>query len=310
MISLKRVLLLGALIAGSFLWGCSDQKSPPVSKVEAGIPKQNGIAVSGCDASPLSVTILPASPTVNDTLRAVVKGANGVLSFYWERNGEVIEGGNTDILPKLGFVKDEVVSVSVKAGDKAAAASATIVNSPPQVTAVSFQDPHIHRGVDIAVVPEAVDFDGDQVSFRYVWSINGEKLLCEDSPVLPGDRFRKGDRISLKVIPFDVEGEGRVFKGREFSIPNAPPLFVSSPPLKFKANSYSYDAHAEDPDGDILTYSLESAPLGMSIDNRRGSIRWQIGKKNAGEHHIKIAAEDEEGSRAFQEYLLTITNSE
>lgn len=193
---------------------------------------------------------------------------------------------------------------------QSATAAAPGGNRPPKVIAVQFKSPFIHRGVDIEVVPEGFDPDGDLVAYRYHWFINGEKLADLDGPVLAGDRFRKGDRVALRVVPFDGREEGTAFTGQVLTIPNAPPRFVSSPPLQFKGQVYAYDLKAEDSDGDLLTYSLEAAPSGMTIDSRSGGVTWEIGKDQAGEHPIRIVAQDEEGMRALQEYTLTIAISE
>jgi hypothetical protein len=179
-------------------------------------------------------------------------------------------------------------------------------NKPPEVIAVPFKEPRIHRGVDIEVMPEGSDPDGDLVDFRIDWFINGERLADFNEPVLPGDRFQKGDRIALRIVPSDGKVEGLPFSGQPFNVPNAPPLFVSTPPLQFQAQSYVYEARAEDPDGDALTYRLEGGPQGMTIDADTGKVTWQIGQEQAGDHLVRIIAQDVEGVKAVQEYTLTI----
>jgi hypothetical protein len=203
-----------------------------------------------------------------------------------------------------------------RAGSAAAGAAATATggggtaatdgNRPPKVVAVAFKDPYIRRGIDIEVTPEAEDPDYDLLSFRYHWFVNGEKQDDLDGPVLPGDRFRKGDRIDLRVVPFDGKAEGPSFFGDPFTVPNAPPRFVTTPPLAFKAHVYTYAARAEDPDGDPLTYTLEAGPAGMAIDDR-GGVSWTIAREQAGVHTVRIVATEAEGLRAVQEFSVTIT---
>ena len=117
--------------------------------------------------------------------------------------------------------------------------SAVVVssNSPPRIQAVPFTNPYVYRGVDIEAAPETEDADGDFVTLHYRWFINNEELLEQDSPVLAGDRFSKGDKLALWVTPSDQDGEGPVFYGSEFEIPNAPPVFVSAPPRNFQTTS-------------------------------------------------------------------------
>lgn len=181
-------------------------------------------------------------------------------------------------------------------------------NAPPKVIAVPFLNPYVHREVDIEVAPEAVDPDYDPVTFRYHWFVNGEKQTDVEGPLLSGDRFRKGDRIALRVVPFDGKVEGEVFAGQSFTVPNAPPRFASAPSQRFKTQTYVYEARAEDPDGDRLAYSLEMAPKGMTIDAESGRVTWECGQGEAGGHAVRIVAADEEGMKAVQEYTLTITH--
>lgn len=183
-------------------------------------------------------------------------------------------------------------------------------NSPPKVLSVSFENPYVVRGVDIKAVTDVVDVDYDDVQLQYRWFINDEELSDLDSPVLAGDRFYKGDMIALWIIPSDQDDEGKVFYGSAFEIPNAPPVFVTSPPLDFRTNSYNYTAQATDPDDDPLTYSLEMAPEGMTIDSKSGQMAWRINAESIGSHQIMIIAQDIEGARAIQEYTLTLSPGE
>lgn len=205
-------------------------------------------------------------------------------------------------LPALPAVSASATTAEVAGGVESNAGG----NRPPQVIAVPFREPRIHRGVDIEVMPEGSDPDGDLVTFRIDWFINGERLPDFNEPVLPGDRFQKGDRIALRIVPSDGKTDGLPFSGQPFAVPNAPPHFVSSPPLQFQAESYVYEARAEDSDGDVLTYRLEGGPPGMTIDADTGKVTWQIGQEQAGGHMVRIVALDNEGLKAVQEYTLTI----
>lgn len=306
----KRGVFAGFLIAAVLLAGCGERQESPVQQ-QAPAAQPSAVADDGGQArqpaAHLGVTLLPDAPTVNDELQTVVRGGSGSLSFAWQRNGEAIAGQAGSRLPDHSFLKGETVTVTVRSGGEQAQASVTIVNTPPQVISVPFVDPYVHRGVDIVAEPQGVDDDGDPLHFRFRWSINGQEVIGNDAPLLAGDSFRKGDRIALTVIPVDDEGEGVPFNGGEIVVPNAPPVFVTTPALQFLARVYAYEARAEDPDGDPLAYSLEAAPPGMSIDSATGSIGWEIGQANSGEHHIRIVAQDEEGMRAIQEFTLNLS---
>lgn len=262
------------------------------------------------DDHQVSVAILPALPTANSALRAVVSAANGPFFFRWERNGELLDGQTSAKLPPQGFVKGDRVTAVVEHAEGTAQTSISIGNSPPQVISVVFVDPYVHHGVDLVASPDGVDLDDDPIDYRYRWTINGEEVFGNDGPLLSGDLYRKGDLINLTVIPRDDEKEGKAFHGVEFTIPNAPPRFETTPPAAFESERYSYHPVAVDPDGDAVSYRLGSAPAGMSIDSQSGQISWDIGREQQGEHRIKIEAQDEEGAKTFQEFVLNLSIKE
>lgn len=252
----------------------------------------------------LPVRIIPDTPTVREDLQAVLSSETPV-TYRWFKNDMPIEGETGSRLSKARFAKGNKVSVTAITDGKESSATVTIQNSPPEVISVPFSPQYVYRGVDLTVTPKGFDADGDGVTFHYQWIINGVKFT-DDAPVLKGDQFKKGDNVSVNVIPYDGTYEGNVFLTRPVVIPNSPPAFTSTPVKEFKGNAYVYAAHAEDPDGDILAYSLVG-PKGMTIDAGTGMIAWQITMDAAGTHSIEITAQDPDGLRAFQKYTLTIS---
>ena len=196
--------------------------------------------------------------------------------------------------------------VALPVGKSKAFAPGPSQNSPPAITALLLANPRIHRGVDIRIIPEAVDADGDLVQFRYRW-FNNDQELFHDSDTLAGDQFHKADRISVRVQPFDTESDGPLFYSEEFIIPNAPPRFVTTPPTRFKASFYSYEAQAEDPDNDPLTYHLIQGPAGMEIDRMTGQVSWNVSQEAVGMHTVIIEVQDQEGMKSRQEWQLDIS---
>ncbi len=295
----KRLALV--LAAAVSLAACTkDGKGP-----QSGAVQREGQAVSSqMHTGKLDVKILPDAPTVLTDLQALYSG-KGIASYQWMKDGQPLEGENSPRLSKNGFSKGDSISVVVTAGEEQGEASVTIGNSPPTVTSVPFSPEHIYAGVDITVAPIGSDPDGDAVEFHCQWTINDTEVP-EDSPVLKGSMFKRGDKINLIVVPYDQDGEGKPFVSQNIIIPNAPPRIVSTPP-ELNGGTYVYQVVAEDPDGDPLTYSLTSAPPGMSIDAKTGLISWNINEKSAGTHTVEIIARDPAGLKASQKYSLTMT---
>jgi len=255
-------------------------------------------------AGTLPVRIMPEAPVSSDDLQAVFAG-EGAITYVWQKNGTVLDNENSSRLSRKNYGKNDSVTVIVTKGNEKGSATVIISNPLPRVTSVSFAPEDIHRGVDITAVPVASSPDGSEVRFDYRWSINGESI-AGNSPVLKGDRFKKEDRLTLVVMPIAGNGGGAPYKTREVTIPNASPAFVSVPAREFRGATYTYRAVANDPDGDVLTYSLASAPEGMTIDAKTGVITWQIAESAEGIHKIEIVARDTEGGQATQEYSLSV----
>lgn len=181
------------------------------------------------------------------------------------------------------------------------------VPQPPRVLSVSYRPAGFYRGVDLTVMPELAEGDVDRVQFRYLWIVNGEERSWIDAAVLPGEEFHRGDRIAIEVTPFLDGVAGEAFRSREITVPNAPPLFVSAPEAVLSGAAYSYQARAEDADGDALTYALEAAPAGATIDSQTGDIRWQLGPGDAGEHRFVVTVTDAGGGQNSQEFTLNLS---
>jgi hypothetical protein len=308
MMTVKKGMVTGLFLLTVIFCGCAGserapvQKSPSPQRQQAAPHRADGVQEPPEHAL---ARIVPDFPTAATDL-CVISSGRGELTYRWARNGKVIQGENGPVLSRNHFSKGDDISAAVTAGGKEGTVSVLIGNSLPEVVSVRFSPEHICRGVDITAVPEAIDRDGDQVTLNYRWSINDVELSVHE-PVLRGDAFKRGDQVILTIELSDGEGEGIPFISRSFTIPNAPPRFLSVPPADFKGETYVYRAAAEDPDGDALTYSLTTASTGMTIDGRSGVVTWKINKEHTGKHTIEIVGQDPEGLKAFQKYSLAIT---
>lgn len=79
--------------------------------------------------------------------------------------------------------------------------------------------------------------------------------------------------------------------------------------LSLAQGTYTYDVEAVDPDGDQpLVYSLDAAPLGMTIDPATGLITWPVSSVAAGDHQVAVRVREPNGGFDTQSYTLTIFN--
>jgi hypothetical protein len=250
------------------------------------------------------VRILPEMPKSSDDLVASFSEKGG-FTISWEKNGVSLNNGNNPKLSRENFRKKDRITVTACKGEQKGSATVIIANSPPKVASVSFSPSDIHGGIDIAAVPVASDPDGDDVRFESKWSVNGAEVP-DGGLVLKVSSFKRGDKISVLVTPYDMEGAGPRYKTREIQVSNARPYIVSTPPVDFSTTVYEYNVSAKDPDGDALVYTLATAPEGMVIDAGSGRITWRIDTGVSGSHIVEVVVKDTQGAEDRQRYSLTL----
>ena len=86
---------------------------------------------------------------------------------------------------------------------------------------------------------------------------------------------------------------------------NSPPVFTTSPPNQSPIGAaYAYAAVASDLDGDTLSFSLQAAPTGVTVDPATGAVAWA--SSEAGQHSIVLLADDGRGGQATQAWTLYV----
>lgn len=96
--------------------------------------------------------------------------------------------------------------------------------------------------------------------------------------------------------------------------PNTAPQIISNPithallviDSAAEKPVYSYDLRATDSDGDVLTWSLAVAPVGMSIHPDLGTIRWIPTFEQLGLNEVTVRVSDSRGATALQRYVVDV----
>lgn len=171
-------------------------------------------------------------------------------------------------------------------------------NNPPIITKAKFRLENINNIDVFKVITEGSDKDGDPINYKYEWTKNNEPAGNGDS--ITG--FKRGDKIAVKIIPFDGKDYGQP-RTLNIEIKNATPKIIDHKEISFDGKSLSYQIKATDPDGDRLSYSLADAPKGMTIDST-GLIKWQVGPKDYGKHTVNVKVSDGQGGEVV--YTLNI----
>ncbi len=87
---------------------------------------------------------------------------------------------------------------------------------------------------------------------------------------------------------------------------NGVPIITSVPPFNVGVNAaYYYDVNADDPEGDVITYSLEDAPMGMTINAATGAVNWQ--PQEVGVVLVAVVATDIDGLSSRQHFNVDVT---
>jgi 6-phosphogluconolactonase (cycloisomerase 2 family) len=95
----------------------------------------------------------------------------------------------------------------------------------------------------------------------------------------------------------------------DFSYPTETLKMISTPVTAVIFNhEYQYLVEAVNPDENALTFSLTTAPKGMTIEPTHGLIRWTPTRDNLGEHQITVGVTDGNFNDS-QTYTLTVSTN-
>src|SRR5207248_2665201 len=86
---------------------------------------------------------------------------------------------------------------------------------------------------------------------------------------------------------------------------NVPPIITSAPP-RASGLVYRYPVVATEPDGSAVTFSLPTAPAGMSIDPASGLIQWTPTAAQLGTNPVTVTATDPQGAHASQNFVIVV----
>lgn len=299
----------GFLIILSLFLSCSSEKPADVAKGKPVKPKD--VSISGKGASPVAVSgvqysleIIPADASRSSVLSLTSKGFNlPDAKIEWLVNGnpvisespsqfKAIETKKGDTIQAKAMVKDrEVLSNIVK-----------VQNALPEISKVKIMPETFKAGDTLYVDVVGNDMDGDEITILYEWTKNGEPTGKEKQIGVP---IKRGDKISVKITPFDGEGYGKPFILNS-EIGNLPPVIIEDKKFSFDGKRFSYQVKAVDPDDDTLAYSLKTAPSGMTIEKTTGLIQWTVPQDFKGKAEIAVVVSDGHGGEALQSFVFEI----
>jgi len=296
-----RILCIGILI---LLISCTSETG-----VKNKVPKKGSDSEPSVSETALKITdnkyliqILPEEPSRDSTLFLISRGFElSAAEVQWLVNGVpvIVQTPNQFNLSRAQ--KNDTIQVRAIIEGKEILSNTIIVkNSPPEITRVKIMPEVFRPGDKLYVDVEGRDMDGDEIVFLYEWLKNDETVSRDKELTTP---VKRGDRIHVKITPFDGEDYGRtVTLYRE--IKNTPPIIIGYKEIKDE-NFFLLQLNASDPDGDPLTYSLKEAPQGMTIDET-GLITWNIPPDFKGKAKIIVSVSDGNGGEALQSFEIKV----
>ncbi len=130
--------------------------------------------------------------------------------------------------------------------------------------------------------------------------LNGKNSEGTWSLEITDDRRR--DTGTLNWWSLDISGSP--------AVPNDDPVITSNPTTSGTQDvAYTYDVNAADPNaGDVLTFSLDSPPIGMTIDSQTGVISWTPNNGQVGSNDVNVRVEDQLGASDTQTFTINVAN--
>ncbi|MCX5718780.1 MAG: Ig-like domain-containing protein [Nitrospirae bacterium] len=309
--SIHKLIYILSSLSILFLLSCSTEKPAEVSSQKPSEVGSSG--VSGTSQQPVSVgegifslEITPSDASRNSIIYIIPKGFNPTnAKIEWLVNGKLTSNPAAIQFNAVETRKGDKVQVRATVNGREALSNVVqIKNTSPEVNKVRILPEVVWKpGDSLSVEVSGTDIDGDEVTISYEWTKNGEPAGNGKRIEVP---LKRGDKVSVKITPFDGEVYGRsVILHRE--IRNLPPMIIDDKKFNFDGKVYSYQVKATDPDGDPLTYSLKTAPAGMTIEQLTGLIRWNVPPDFKGKTTFTVFVNDGHGGEAMQSLTFAIT---
>lgn len=289
---------------------CSSEKSGDAGKqLQSPAGKTSAPVIEGPGSTAGNTGYLeigPKGPVRNTTLSVIIRGFDLADSkVQWLINGSPAPDHTGMQFNCADAKKGDVIQCrAVSRGVEIKSNEVKIGNTPPEIGKVRLAPEGYKPGEPLSVDVTGSDADGDGVTFLYEWTKNGEPAGKTNK--LEGE-IKRGDKISLKITPFDGEDYGRP-RVLNTGIDNMPPVIIADDKFTFDGKVFTYQVKAKDPDGDPLTYSIESPPPGMTINSQNGLITWNVPHDFKGRTSFTAVVKDGKGGQA--NYTLNFTISE
>lgn len=218
-----------------------------------------------------SASLSSSSPMASDVLTVEivdpVDDDGDPISFRiaWFVDGEQVLVG--DELPAASFVKEQQVYAEVTPNDGFEDGTVVrtpvvrAVNSPPEILSLSMGPDPVTTDSVIEYVVDAVDLDGDPISFAHVWTVDGVAVGATGTTLDGEAWFDKEQEVQLELTPNDGAEDGVSVLSDVIEVANSaplPPTLAMDPKVATPEDDLLCEVTsvATDADDDTLTYTF------------------------------------------------------
>ena len=228
-----------------------------------------------------AVDVTPNNPNTNNALTCSVYGGYIPDSYVWKVNGNQVSDLTSNTVPASRTLKgqtwscDAIVNFGSGVLRSIGTDSVTISNTAPTLNPIPNAVVAVGTQFSYQVTASDIDSPNDALTYSIV-SSPSSSISISSTGVISFTPLSVGI-YSVTVSVTDSSGASatQAFTITSNSAVNTPPSFTTTGvPTGTVGILYTYDANATDPDGDPLTFSLVSAPVGMTIDSVTGIVSW------------------------------------
>jgi RHS repeat-associated protein len=267
-------------------------QTQPITTAQPGQVYRYQAKATDPDADPITydLSLAPAGMTIDAT--------SGIITWS---PGAAESGDHTVIVRasdgRQGFaVQSFVLNV-------AAVNTALVITSTPDLSAVAT--------AAYAYQLRAQDAEGDTLAYRLKTAPQGMTINATTGLIswTPGESQTGPFSVEVEVTDHNsaLVVQAYTLTVTAATTENASPKIESTPRLSIAVgDQYVYAVQGADPDGDPLTYSLDTAPGGMSIDPVTGVVTWTPAGNQLGNSTVKVRVEDGRGGFATQEFVVAV----
>ncbi|MBI5529174.1 MAG: VCBS repeat-containing protein [Deltaproteobacteria bacterium] len=222
------------------------------------------------------VKLLPEAPRNGDRLSVKIlqdatdaDGDKVTYRYFWLKNHALMKyPPEQDYVEGKDVRKGEKWSVVVTPFDgeetgKTAEGEAKVLNTPPGAPEVKVEPdaPRVTEKVVVKIAKAAPDVDGDAVTYRYTWTVDGKPVnFGAEADVLSPGMIAKNKKFSVTVTPNDGDADGTPVKaeGRTLNTPPEKPevAVVPAKPTVLDGFSAVVKKESGDVDGDAIGYAF------------------------------------------------------